>query len=306
MRTRSIVTAVVLAAALALGGCSSSGDSADASEVAGAVGFTATGSFGEKPEISFAQEDAPSDLEVAVLSEGDGPVVESGDFVVADYLGQIWGTDTVFDNSYDRGMAASFPLDNLIEGWKTGLTGQHVGSRVALTVPADLGYGPSGGSADGTIGAEDTIVFVVDLVDAIAPNTAAQADATPTDVQVPVTIDGALDAPITNVTVEADATEPTDLVTEVLAEGTGEAVPDGSAPIIQYTLTTWDNSSSETTWPELGGVGMMSIPTYEGSAFAGLVGVPVGSRVLIEIPADMLGAEVGLAVVADVVGVVGA
>jgi peptidylprolyl isomerase len=52
----------------------------------------------------------------------------------------------------------------VIPGFRDGLIGQTVGSRVIIVIPPDLGYGPSGGTGDGAIGAEDTIVFVVDIL----------------------------------------------------------------------------------------------------------------------------------------------
>jgi len=42
--------------------------------------------------------------------------------------------------------------------------GQTVGSRVFIIIPPALGYGPSGGTGDGRIGADDTIFFVVDIL----------------------------------------------------------------------------------------------------------------------------------------------
>ncbi|MEY2899922.1 MAG: hypothetical protein RL247_88, partial [Actinomycetota bacterium] len=45
-----------------------------------------------------------------------------------------------------------------------GLVNQTVGSRVIIIIPPELGYGPSGGTADGSIGPTDTIVFVVDIL----------------------------------------------------------------------------------------------------------------------------------------------
>ena len=52
----------------------------------------------------------------------------------------------------------------MIPGFRDGLIDQTVGSRVVIVIPAELGYGPNGGTADGSIGPEDTIVFVVDIL----------------------------------------------------------------------------------------------------------------------------------------------
>ncbi len=125
---------------------------------------TASGSFGEKPTLTFPETDAPSGLQVVVLTEGDGPAVTSGRNIVVHYLGQTWGGH-VFDNSYDRGDTIAFPIGvgAVIGGWDEGLVGQPVGSRVLLSIPSHLGYGDRGVPQAGIRGG-DTLVFVVDIL----------------------------------------------------------------------------------------------------------------------------------------------
>ncbi len=126
---------------------------------------TASGTFGDKPTLTFPEADAPAGLQVVVLSEGDGPAVTSGRNIVVNYLGQTWGGH-VFDNSYDRGDTIAFPIGvgAVIGGWDQGLVGQNVGSRVLLSIPPEHGYGQRGVPQAG-IGGTDTLVFVVDVVD---------------------------------------------------------------------------------------------------------------------------------------------
>src|ERR671912_999919 len=69
-----------------------------------------------------------------------------------------------FDASWDRGQP--FPVQNVgraqvIQGWNEGLVGMPPGSRRLLVIPPDLGYGPRG---TGPIGLNETLAFVVDLV----------------------------------------------------------------------------------------------------------------------------------------------
>ncbi len=122
-----------------------------------------TGGYGEKPTLEFSGAASP-DLQVEVLVEGDGPIVEVGQTIMCDYLGQVWDGN-VFDNSYDRGAPLEFQLGvgMVIAGWDTGLVGQRVGSRVLLSIPADLGYGSRGVPQAGIAGG-DTLVFVTDIV----------------------------------------------------------------------------------------------------------------------------------------------
>jgi peptidylprolyl isomerase len=125
---------------------------------------TVSGSFGAKPALTFPSTPAPAELEVSVLEQGDGPLVESGDSIVVHYLGQTWGGH-VFDNSYDRRDTISFPIGvgAVIAGWDGGLVGRSVGSRVLLSIPPHEGYGPRGVPQAGIRGT-DTLVFVVDIV----------------------------------------------------------------------------------------------------------------------------------------------
>ena len=125
---------------------------------------TASGSFGDKPVLSFPAEPAPADLAVEVLVRGDGDVVEAGDDIEVNYFGQIWG-GRVFDTSYDRDQSISFPIGigAVIAGWDEALVGATVGSRMLLSIPPHLGYGERGMPRAG-IGGTDTLVFVVDIL----------------------------------------------------------------------------------------------------------------------------------------------
>lgn len=124
------------------------------------------GDFGAKPQLDFPSQPAPEGLQVVVLREGTGDAVEAGHEIEVNYLGQTWGGQ-VFDNSYDRGQPLAFPIGvgMVIGGWDDGLVGQRVGSRVLLSVPPEHGYGSRGVPQAG-IGGNDTLVFVVDILDA--------------------------------------------------------------------------------------------------------------------------------------------
>ena len=128
---------------------------------------TVSGQFGDKPLITFTSPTPPEELVVEVLEEGDGPVVEVGDTIVCNYLGKVW-SGNVFDNSYDRGAPLDFAIGvgMVIAGWDDGLVGQKVGSRVLLSIPSHLAYGPAGVPQAGIKGG-DTLVFVTDILEAI-------------------------------------------------------------------------------------------------------------------------------------------
>jgi len=117
-----------------------------------------------KPEISIPDGPPPDDLLVEDLTVGTGPEAMGGQRVDVHYVGVSWSTGRQFDASWDRRSTFDFKLGGgeVISGWDQGVAGMKVGGRRRLTIPPGLGYGSKG--AGGVIGANETLVFVVDLV----------------------------------------------------------------------------------------------------------------------------------------------
>jgi FKBP-type peptidyl-prolyl cis-trans isomerase len=134
------------------------------------------------PTLTFPSTPPPSSLVVKTLIKGSGAQVTKGQFVVAQYVAYIWRTKKVFNESWPAGSSGSSSVSTgtpygfiigaspsqVIPGWDKGLVGQTVGSRVMLSIPPSEGYGKSGQSQAGIKGT-DTLVFVVDILDAITP-----------------------------------------------------------------------------------------------------------------------------------------
>lgn len=118
-----------------------------------------------KPEIDFPGVEAPAELVVEDLWEGDGETAAAGRVVSAHYVGIAYSTGEEFDSSWNRGAPLDFPLGagRVIPGWDQGIIGMKVGGRRTLTIPAHLAYGDR--SAGGVIKPGETLIFVVDLVD---------------------------------------------------------------------------------------------------------------------------------------------
>ncbi|MER6583380.1 FKBP-type peptidyl-prolyl cis-trans isomerase [Nonomuraea sp. NPDC001023] len=118
---------------------------------------------GEKaPTLTTKTDEKPSkELVVKTLIEGTGAKVQPTQTLTVHYTGKVWGTDSQFDSSWERGEPAEFPLANVIQGWQKGLAGVPVGSRVVMSIPPDLGYGDQ---AQDKIPAKSTLVFVVDVL----------------------------------------------------------------------------------------------------------------------------------------------
>jgi len=122
-----------------------------------------------KPTITVppAGTVAPTELVVQPLVVGTGPVVASGQTITVHYTGVIWASGKQFDSSWDRGAPIDFAIGTgkVIKGWDQALVGQTVGSQLLVIVPPALGYGATGNTSAGITGT-DTLVFVVDILDA--------------------------------------------------------------------------------------------------------------------------------------------
>ncbi|MGO3151461.1 MAG: FKBP-type peptidyl-prolyl cis-trans isomerase [Galactobacter sp.] len=115
-----------------------------------------------KPTITIPKgKDAPDDLIVDVIKEGDGKEATAESTVTAKYQGVRWEDGKVFDGSYDKDpQTAEFPLNGVIAGWTQGLTGLKEGSTVVLSIPTDLAYGENAEASGSPAG---PLVFVVEL-----------------------------------------------------------------------------------------------------------------------------------------------
>ncbi len=129
-----------------------------------------TAHAGSAPTITIPASSPPSGLVTKTLIRGTGPKVVKGQYVITQYTGYIWRTKKVFDASWTDGSPFGFVVganpEQVIPGWDAGLVGQTVGSRVMLVVPPKDGYGSRGQSQAGITGS-DTLVYVVDIIDAL-------------------------------------------------------------------------------------------------------------------------------------------
>ena len=260
---------------------------------------TATGKIGEKPTLTFPSTPPPPGVQRAFLVEGTGPEVQQGDLLVANYYGAVWGSATPFDNSYDKKKAASFTIGTgaVVPGWDLALVGVPVGSRVLLTLSPSDGYGLAGNESAGISGT-DTLVFVIDVLQTLGADQFGQADAVvqPAPANAPIVTGAPGTEP--SLTIPAGLAEPTEPKTDVLATGTGAPVTYGLV-YLQYAVWSWaDGTQQGASWTQ-GGPQEVEI-TESLTQLAGLIGVPVGSRVLLQLPADAESGSPASAFVIDV------
>ena len=119
-----------------------------------------------KPEVEVPVGETPSyQLELEDITVGDSDEAVAGKVVEVHYVGVAWKDGSQFDASWDRGKTFKFGLGRgqVIAGWDQGVAGMKVGGRRRITIPPMLAYGKRG--AGGVIGPDETLVFVVDLID---------------------------------------------------------------------------------------------------------------------------------------------
>jgi peptidylprolyl isomerase len=272
---------------------------------------TTSTSYGTKPVLTFpTQSGPPKTVQTKVLKQGTGPVVAKGDLLVADYLGQIWG-GSVFDNSYDRKAPTGFQIGagKVIPGWDSTLVGVKAGTRILLSIPPAEGYGAQGQATAGISGT-DTLVFIVDVI--ASYNKTASADPKAVQQTQPTTspqVAGALTGEPT-VTFPSTAAQPTATKTTLIAKGTGPAIG-AQTVVLQYFVESWAGQTIASTRTD-GAPIAVTVGGANPSIFDGVKGFPVGSRLLIAIPATTGQAsasaspttEPAVAVVVDVVAAV--
>lgn len=263
-----------------------------ASESSGSTGeglaeVSFSGEVGEGIEAEFSAEvPVPDETSVTTLVEGDGEEIAEGD-TVRTYLWVANGTaqEEAYDD-YANGAPQSILNDAQVGFFGQLLTGQTYGSRVvAVTTPDEL-FGQAAANNALGIGVDDSVVIVADLVEKVEASPEPSSDepqdaapeAQPTVVEEggsPVGLDfSGMEEP------ELDA--PVQVL--VLEEGDGRPVKAADTVSVDYLGSTFDadapfdESYSRGTPLESPLSGL--IPGWT----IGLTGVPVGSRVLLQIP----------------------
>ena len=226
-----------------------------------------------KPLVTIPPSTPPTELLIEDLVVGSGSPVGVGDFLVMDYVGVSYSTGLQFDASWDRGSPFPFELGagRVIQGWDQGIVGMSVGGRRSLTIPPELAYGENG-SGSGSIGPNETLVFVVDLIASVPAN---------------------LEKPTVALTSEST----TELKTNDISEGSGATVQPGNVVYIHYVGvsastgeqfdSSWDRGRSEFIG-YISGTGNVIQGLDEG-----LLGMQVGGRRTVVIPPDLAYGENG-------------
>lgn len=302
---RCLTVIVLLFAAVTAAGC---GGDPSAGPVPGV-----TGKFGTDPVITIPNGNPSKQLIVQTISQGSGPVVQPGDYVLFNVEGKVWAGDREVVDSYTDRQPQALPLRSALPAWRH-LAGQRVGSRVLMVVPPKDGFGAQGDSQASIMGT-DTLVFVFDLLDAMRTSAHAAGTTVPYHPGAAMPrVSWGKHGP--NITVPSKAAPPAKLVSTMLIRGHGRPIVNGQTVVAQYSGVVWSSGHEfDSSWtrgfPE-------SFVLGSGQILAGwqqgLAGVPVGSRVLLIVPPSLgygsagdppdVGAKDTLVFVVDIVAAV--
>ncbi len=229
----------------------------------------------DTPVITVAAPWAIASTQTKVLREGTGTRKVGTDATVSiNYVGVNGRTGEIFDSSFERGTPASFPLDSVIAGFKKGLEGQLVGSRVLIGIASEDGY-PQG-TPDGSIAAGDSLVFVVDILGSSFEEATGEAVTPAAGLPTVTMTDGKPE-----IAIPAGATAPAELQVQPLIKGAGAAVAADSTVTVKYRSWTFaDGKLHEDSWTAQSGPLADLIAGWQ----EGLVGQTAGSRVLLVVP----------------------
>lgn len=216
-----------------------------------------------KPEVVVPDGPAPTALETTELIAGEGKAAQAGDFLTMHYVGVLHADGSQFDASWDRGATFNFTLGagQVITGWDQGIEGMQVGGRRLLSIPPEQAYGAASPSPD--IPANSALVFVVDLLGAASPVESIENAPNPV----------------------------TELVVEVIEEGTGPEITAGQ--VVEIHFVAIDQATGDlidNSWlvgqPAQFVVGVDPIQTLQGWN-DGILGANIGDRLRIVIPPGM-------------------
>lgn len=247
-------------------------------------GITVKGTLGKAPEVTWGDQGVTATDPVRqVVSAGDGATVENGDKVFV----QIWvGNGTSKKEAYSsftgKPTALVVSASQTLPILADGIEGQTIGSRVMIAQSATGAFNDPTGSPDLKLGKDDTAVFIVDVMGALLDGPQG-ADKTPAKWAPSIT--AASDLPTS---LDFTGTpEPTGkFLRTTLIEGEGPAIKAGDHVFVNYLGQVYNGkqpfdesySKGQPFDFDLGGGGV--IKGWD----QGLVGVEVGSRVIVRIP----------------------
>jgi FKBP-type peptidyl-prolyl cis-trans isomerase len=289
MHRAAALAVIPLLAAIAVAGCGSSSSSSSAAAAASDSykSVTVTGTFNKAPKVTIPKETGTGPLLTKTVIAGTGAKLTSSDGMIGNYVAYDWSgkTSKQLGSSYSQGTPSLF-VGSLLPGLETALVGQKLGSRVLAVIPPKDAFGSTGNSTEG-IGANDTLVFVIDMISTFGTSSVPGTQATNGGGSLPtVTAPAANSTAGPTIKIPAKTTAPKALQVKTLIKGKGAVVKKGQDLAVQYTGVIWRTGAVfDSSWARST---PLTTVIGEGQVIkgwdTGLVGQTVGSRVLLVIP----------------------
>jgi FKBP-type peptidyl-prolyl cis-trans isomerase len=282
MRRIAAALLVPLTGCIVLAGCGSSGAPTANANAAVKV----TGQFDTKPTVAIPSQNPSTKLEISTPIKGSGAELGSANSVLA-YITLYKWAGTKHTEVVGSG-TQMIPATMGLPGLATALKGAHVGSRIVAVLPPKYGWGSAGETQLGVTGS-DTLVWVLDLLQQYSPTQAATGKQLSSGGgSLPTVSAHAGTAPV--ISIPKKTSPPAKLSVTTLIKGTGPKLAKGDTVVAQYVGSVWrDSKVFSSTWPSSSSPqGVPFSFVLGGQVLAGwndgLVGVPVGSRVMLVIP----------------------
>ena len=282
---RRILVAAV-AAGLLLAGCGGSdGTSLSSIKVSGGT---------DDPSIKVGTDFKTTSTTTRVVDEGDGEKLAKGDSATINYLAVNGRTGKPFDNSFTSKNPVAVDLSDdspVLKGLVKGLIGQKVGTRFLVAIPPKDAWG----TANDALGlkADDTAVFLVDVISKTTPDPAAKPlpEATGKKADLPKDVPAIVldkDGHPSGFKAGKDTPKSPKMSAHVVIEGDGAAITTGQSITAQYVGQVYpDGKVFDESWSK----GSFKFSVGVGQVIAcwdqQLVGQKVGSRVVMVCPAEV-------------------
>jgi FKBP-type peptidyl-prolyl cis-trans isomerase len=265
---------------ISLAACSTSEPSGECTPTAtaGAASklVSATGAIGSAPTAEFATPVVAKDLQVSVLTKGDGPIVYNGDEVEFFATGFSATTGALASpaNSYETPLTSQVSDKNILEQLFQCTT---VGSRLAVVLPPDK-----------TVGTTGTSVYIIDIAGSYYGKAAGTIDMPEAGFPSVVTAPNGQPG-VTILSTPA----PTELRYSTLVTGRGEKVKAGDKVKLKYSAFDWTTKTQvSSTWTDDGPAVSKALTAYStdvpiglaAGALKALIGKTVGSQVIVILP----------------------
>ena len=263
------------AACLLLAGCGS-----DSSKT-GLDAVTVRG--GDSPKLTVAKDFTSGSTETRVIKKGTGEEVGTGDSIKVNYVAVNGRTGKQFDNSFTSKSPLTMTLDetSALPGFLKGLKGQKVGSRVLVSIPPKDGFGQA--RTELGIKADDTMVFLFDIVAKVPQEATGTSRKAPKDVPAVVEKDG---HPSGFKPTKSTPDKVAKASVHVLIDGDGAEVQKGQGITAHYVGQVYpDGKVFDSSWAK-GSPATFQLDQVIKCWKDLIPGQKVGSRIVLVCPAD--------------------